>query len=354
MTSLQVTGPAISIIIPVYNAAAYIEQCIHSVLNQTMQDIEVIAVNDGSTDKSAEMLDALATSDQRLKVFHNSNRGVSATRNFALEQATGKYIAFADADDWMDPTMLEELHTPMSRNNCNWAICNVHLIKEGQPVKVRLQLKDEVIDITGNRADFVHGLMRFNYDYANWNKLFDASIIRQHQIRFEEDMTIWEDLLFNLQYLHYAKRVAILAKPLYHYRILSTSLYSGQTKDRLPQFNKLYGHYKKLAPGFTTAAETEAFKKEMARLTYNHLLYEAEVRVKMKSKYFFSVWNGFIKELKRFEPAVFYYPPGDRTGVQGIKKTLLVSRDYTLFALIIASKPYLKKPVKYILKLMNR
>lgn len=346
--------PTISIIVPVYNAAAYIEQCIGSILQQTMQDTEVIAVNDGSTDNSGALLDRLAANDQRLKVFHNSNKGVSATRNFALQQATGTYIGFCDADDWMEPAMLEELYNAMTTNNCNWAICNIYMIKEGQPVKTRLQLKDQVIDITDNRGDFVHGLMRFNYDYANWNKLFDASIIRQHQIRFEEDMTIWEDLLFNLQYLHYAKRVAIIAKPLYHYHILSTSLYSGQTKDRLPQFNKLYSHYKQLSSMFTTEAETEAFKKEMARLTYNHLLYEAEVRVKGKNKYFFSVWNGFIKELKRFEPAVFYYPAPDRTGLQGIKKTLLVSRDYTLFALIIASKPYLKKPVKFILKLLNR
>ena len=346
--------PTISIIVPVYNAAVYVKQCIGSILQQTMQDIEVVAVNDGSTDNCAAILDALAANDQRLKVFHTSNRGVSATRNFALEQATGSYIAFTDADDWMELTMLEELYYAITTSNCNWAICNVNMIKEGQPVKVRLQLQEEVIDITENRAGFVHELMRFNYDYANWNKLFDASIIRQHQIRFEEDMTIWEDLLFNLQYLHYAKKVAIIAKPLYHYRILSTSLYSGQTKDRLPQFNKLYGHYKKLSPMFTTEAETEAFKKEMARLTYNHLLYEAEVRVKTKNKYFFSVWNGFIKELKRFEPAVFYYPAPNRTGLQGIKKTLLVSRDYTLFALIIASKPYLKKPVKFLLKLVNR
>ena len=348
------TPPAISIIVPVYNAAVFLEQCISSILQQTMQDIEVIAVNDGSTDNSGAILEQMALTDQRLKIFHNSNKGVSASRNFGLQQATGSYIAFTDADDWMEPTMLEELYTALTTNNCNWAICNIYMIKEGQPVKTRLQLIDQVIDITDNRGDFVHALMRFNYDYANWNKLFDASIIRRHQIRFEEDMTIWEDLLFNLQYLHYAKRVAIVAKPLYHYRILSTSLYSGQTKDRLPQFNKLYGHYKKLPPTFTTAAETEAFKKEMARLTYNHLLYEAEVRVKGKSKNFFSVWNGFIKELKRFEPAVFYYPAPDRKGLQGIKKTLLVSRNYTLFALIIASKPYLKKPVKFLQKLMNR
>ncbi len=346
--------PKISIIIPVYNAEIYIEQCIYSVLNQTMQELEIIAVNDGSTDNSGAILNRLAATDQRLKVFHNSNIGVSATRNFGLQQATGTYISFCDADDWMEPTMLQELYNALITNNCNWAICNVNLIKEDQPVKIRLQIKDQVIDITDKRADFLHALMRFNYDYANWNKLFEASIIRQNQICFKEDMTIWEDLLFNLQYLHFANRVAILAKPFYHYRILSTSLYSGQTKDRMPQFNKLYGHYKLLSPMFSTDAETEAFKKEMARLTYNHLLYEAEVRAKAKNKYFFSVWNGFIKELKRFDPAVFYYPARDRTGLQGIKKSLLVSRNFTLFALIIASKPYLKKPVKFLLKLMNR
>ncbi|QNA44994.1 glycosyltransferase family 2 protein [Lacibacter sediminis] len=346
--------PKISIIIPVYNAAGYIEQCIRSVMTQTIKDIEIIAVNDGSTDESKEMLDRLAATDERLLVFHQSNKGVSATRNFGLQQATGSYIGFCDADDWMEPDMLQELYNAITLQNCEWAICNVNMHKEGQPLKVRLQLKDEVMDVADDRTGLLHGLMRFYYDYANWNKLFSAAIIRKYQLGFREDMSIWEDLLFNLQYLHYVNRVAVVAKPLYNYRILPTSLYSGQSKDRVPQFNLLYRHFIDLSSDYTSTDEQEAFRKEMARLTYNHLLYEAEVRVRKKTNHFLGVWRGCTLELNRFDTGVFYYSTDELKGIQGIKKNLLLKKQFNLFALIIAVKPLFKKPAKFVLKFLRR
>lgn len=347
-------NPTISIIVPVYNAALYLEQCINSILQQTMQDIEVIAVNDGSADNSAAILDALATSDQRLKVFHNSNRGVSATRNFGLQQARGIYIGFTDADDWMEPTMLQELYTALISNDCDWAICNVHVIQEGKPVKIRLNLSDLIIEIASDRSSFVHSLMRFQYDNANWNKLFTASIIRKQDIRYNELMCIGEDLLFNLEYLQFANRAAIVSKSLYNYRILSTSLYSGQSADRLPQFNLLYKSYLAFAAAKASLSEEEAFKAEMARITYNQLLYHAEVKVKSQHRSFIEVWRGYYKELKRFNPVIFHYPFSERTGVQGIKKHLLHNGHFNLFALIIASKAYLKKPYKFLHRFVKR
>lgn len=346
--------PKLSIIIPVYNASAYIEQCIRSVLSQTMKDVEIIAVNDGSADESQQILDLLASTDDRLHVFHQNNKGVSATRNFGLQQATGEFICFCDADDWMEPDMLEELYKTITVQNCEWAICNVSMHKEGQPSKVRLQLKDDVMDVTDDRSGLVHGLMRFHFDYANWNKLFRAAIIHEQQLRFTEDMSIWEDLLFNLQYLHYVKRVAVVAKPLYNYRIVSTSLYSGQSKDRVPQFNLLYRHFTELSSVYTTTDEKEAFRQEMARLTYNHLLYEAEVRVRNNNNHFFAVWKSYTHELKRFDTGVFYYSSSELKGLQGLKKKLLINHQFSLFALIIAAKPFVKKPVKFILKFLRR
>lgn len=346
--------PSVSIIIPVYNAALYIEQCVRSVLNQTMQNIEVIAVNDGSTDESGHILDVLAAGDNRLHIFHQNNRGVSATRNFGLQKATGNYIGFCDADDWMEPGMLQELYNAITVQNCEWAFCNVNMHKEGQPLTLRLQLKNEVIDAADNRAGLVQSLMRFRYDYANWNKLFSAAVIHKQQLRFKEDMSIWEDLLFNLQYLHYVKRAAVSAKPLYHYRILPTSLYSGQTKDRVPQFNLLYSHFMELSSGYTTNDEREAFRQEMARITYNHLLYEAEIKVRSKNNHFFPVWKGYALELKRFDAGLFYYSTSELKGVQGIKKKLLIKHQFNLFAFIIAVKPFVKKPLTFILNLVRR
>lgn len=346
--------PKISIIIPVYNAAAYIEQCIRSVLNQTMQDIEIIAVNDGSKDESKQILDHLAATDERLHVFHQNNKGVSATRNFGLQKATGNYIGFCDADDFMEPTMLEELYNAISNSNADWAICNVRIMQEGKEPMTRLNIADQVLEMQSDKAGFVHGLMRFHYDNANWNKLFKASVIKEQQLCFAEDMRIWEDLLFNLQYLQSVKRAAVLAKPLYNYRILSTALFSGQGTDLLPQFNKLYRHYMQFAQEKTAAKEAEAFKAEMARITYNQLLWKAELNVRAGEKNFFAVLDAYTKELQRFDPAIFYYPSNERKGLQGIKKQLLQSHRFRLFSVIIASKPFLKKPYRFFRKLLNR
>jgi glycosyltransferase involved in cell wall biosynthesis len=346
--------PKVSIIIPLYNAAAYIEQCIHSVLNQTLQDIEIIAVNDGSTDESKQLLDRLALTDERLNVFHQSNKGVSATRNFGLEQATGTYIGFCDADDWMEPGMLHELYNAVELNDCDWAICNVLVIRDEQPAKLRLQLNDEVVNVADDRPAFVHGLMRFNYDNANWNKLYKASIINDQQLRFNEHMQIWEDLLFNLQYLQYINRVAIVAKPLYNYRILNTSLYSGDTGNKVSQFNKLYNYYSAFAERSAGKAEIAAFKTEMARITYNQLLYQAEVQVNKENNYFLEVIKGYRKELQRFNPAIFDYSSAERKGLQGIKRQLLQRHQFFLFSLIIASKPFLRKPYHFVRRLLKK
>ncbi|MEQ1798594.1 MAG: glycosyltransferase [Lacibacter sp.] len=335
--------PKISIIIPVYNAALHIEQCVRSVLNQTMQEIEVIAVNDGSTDDSGNILDALAAADQRLQVIHQENKGVSAARNQALQRSTGIYTAFADADDYMEPDMLQELYQAVITTDSDWAICNVMAIEEGREPAKRLHLTDEVIDITNSRHIFLHGLMRFNYDNANWNKLYSTSVIQLNQLRFAEDMTIWEDLLFNLQYLQYVSKVAIVARPLYNYRILRTALFSGQTKDLIPQFNKLYKYYLEFAAAKAGSFETEAFKTEMSRITYSQLLHKAEVKVVKEQKGFFSVLSAYSRELKRIDPSIFYFPARERKGVQGIKKQLLQNRQFGLFACIIAARQQLRK-----------
>lgn len=335
------SAPVISIIIPVYNASPYVEQCVRSVLAQTLQELEIIAVNDGSTDGSDVILDKLAAKDTRLKVFHLVNNGVSAARNFGLQQAKGSYIGFCDADDWMEPTMLEELYHALTTQACDWAICNVHVIKNDDPITVRLKITEQIIDMASDRTSFLRSLMRFAYDNANWNKLFHAAIIREQQLRFAEDMNIWEDLLFNLQYLQYVKRAALVAKPLYNYRIINTSLYNGALKDRVSQFNLLYQHYMHFAAMKITSGE-EVFRTEMASIAYNQLLPATNAIAGDKTKGFFQVVHDFSHELSRFDPAVFYYPEAGINGLQAIKKYLLNKRRFGLFSWIVAGRSFIK------------
>jgi glycosyltransferase involved in cell wall biosynthesis len=347
------TVPKISIIIPVYNAAPYIEQCIDSILNQTLQDIEIIAVNDGSTDESKQLLDRLALTDERLNVFHQSNKGVSATRNFGLQQAAGKYIGFADADDFMAPTMLLELYQVVEQNNCDFGICNVLLLKENEPPKLRLNLSDEVIEISGKRSEFIREMMRFRYDNANWNKLFVAAIIRKHQLHFDQEMHIYEDILFNLQYAQFATKVAIVAEPLYNYRVLQNSLYSSNISSRVEQFNQLFSKYLQFAQEHAGNSEREVFRLEMARATYNQFLYNTEIQVRSNSSSVYKVIKNYRQELLKFNPALFYYPAAQIKGIQGFKKRLLQSRQFVFFACITALKPWFRRPYKFIKGLLQ-
>lgn len=340
--------PQISVIVPVYNAASYLEQCIRSIFAQSFSDLEIIAVNDGSTDASAALLDQLAATDKRLHVFHRPNMGVSAARNFGIKHAAGAYIGFSDADDFMEPTMLQELHSAVTANNCDWAICNVNMLRESEPVRARLLMTDEVLEVSTNRASFVHGLMRFHYDNANWNKLFSASIIHEHHLLFTEGMQIWEDLLFNLRYLNYVNRIAVLAKPLYNYRILSSSLFAGYSRKLIPQFNTLYHQYLAFAHQHAGSEEVHAFQTETARIVYNDLLFRLEKEIKEQTSPGLLFYRLYRKSLESFDPSVFYFPAANRTSIQGFKKWLLHSRRFGLFAFIISLKPWLRRPYRFL------
>jgi hypothetical protein len=122
----------------------------------------------------------------------------------------------------------------------------------------------------------------------------------------------------------------------------------------VPQFNQLYSSYIKFANQYAGPDETAAFKAEMARITYNQLLYQAEVRVNKEHYFFPQVVMGYRKELKRFNPSIFDFTAAERNGLQGIKRQLLQAHQLGLFAFIIASKPYLRKPYHFIKRLLKK
>jgi glycosyltransferase involved in cell wall biosynthesis len=334
---VKTANPKISVIIPVYNASSFLDVCLHSVLNQTFRNIEVIAINDGSTDDSSLILDQWAQIDLRLKILQTTNRGVSFARNMGLTVATGEFIAFVDADDWMEPEMLEKFYEAVTSNDCDWAICNATVIGEAPSASIRLKLKNEVITLTNDRSAFIQHLMQFKFDYANWNKMFLSSIIQQQKLRFEENLFLWEDLLFNLQYLHYSNKVAVIEESLYNYRVQPNSLYNSKSENRLPQFNLLFQKFTDWC-SVRKCSEEDSFRREMARLTYNQALYEAERRVKEKSTGFFSIWLEYTRELNRFDRRIFYFPESGKKDFQAFKKYLLARHWFSLFALFGASK----------------
>jgi len=215
--------PAVSIIVPVYNAENYLHKCIASILNQNFSDFELILVNDGSKDNGGNICDEYARSDNRIKVIHKENGGVSSARNRGLDEACGKYIMFCDSDDYVK----KEFCSPLLELSGNEEDCLVFGgITELWDNKSKDNLcpkfpEGETITLTNSEfCDlFVDLNLHNQFTLMNmpYNKLFSRSVIEKHSLRFDTDINYNEDFIFNLLYLSKVSAVKIYNKSIYNY-----------------------------------------------------------------------------------------------------------------------------------------
>ncbi len=215
--------PEISVIVPVYNVEKYIRKCLDSIINQTFKDIEIICVNDGSTDKSREILTEYQKKDSRIKIIDKKNGGLSSARNAGLKAAQGKFISFIDSDDWAEKTMLEKLYNNITALNSDISICAVHQYDETkQEINdsskyFTLGFFDETFD---NKAFTYKDVKPFIMDVCvmAWNKLYRKSLIEECRAEFPDGL-IWEDGPFFFSIFFKAEGVSIVRDFLYYYRI---------------------------------------------------------------------------------------------------------------------------------------
>lgn len=237
----------ISIIIPIYNTEKYLRKCLDSILAQTIQNYEVILVDDGSTDSSPYICDEYVEKDSRFKVFHRQNGGVGRARNFGLDQAIGDVISFVDADDWLDNHFYKSLLSEIT--DCDLVyVSDTHHYEDRTEVShiakaYRAFSREEVERI-------LFYLKKNNGWYPffgfTWNKLFRGDIIREHHLRFVEDLTLCEDEAFTDDYCRYAESISVVSKPLYHYRAGLLGL-TGRKKDE-KEFFRLIEHISVILP----------------------------------------------------------------------------------------------------------
>lgn len=199
-------SPAISIIIPVYNADKYLRRCIESVLSQSLTDFELILVNDGSIDTSPQICDEYASKDTRVQVIHKANGGVSSARNDGLDIAKGEYITFIDSDDWVENGYLFELY---KQNEFDYVIGTFMNEPNG---KVQTMREEQFIGDT--LKDYV--TIPYLSNGYPWGKLFNAKIIHNNHIRFKQ-IKVYEDLLFCLEYARNCSSIICISKANYHY-----------------------------------------------------------------------------------------------------------------------------------------
>lgn len=187
----------ISVIIPCYNLAGYIKKCMDSILNQTYQNLEVIAIDDGSTDKTPEILAEYAAKDKRVVLKRQANTGAGSASNLGIEIAHGQFLAFVDNDDWIEPDMYEKLHQALITTHADMAVCNYNLVYDNRTVFCYSNMRSETVDIPSDSYGY---FCRFcacpkpnNYV---WTRLYKANIIKESGIRYEE-FPLGADTLFN-------------------------------------------------------------------------------------------------------------------------------------------------------------
>ena len=240
--------PKISIIVPIYNVEKYLDRCMQSLLNQTLTDIEIIMVDDGSPDRCPQMCDEYAKKDSRIKVIHKSNAGLGYARNSGLEIATGEYVAFVDSDDYVDTQMYESLYVSAKKENTDAAFCGFYTeIRKGKWVESNEVSENKVWengDVRSFMLDMIasapYEKQERKYQMSVWHSIYSLAIIRTGNIRFySEREIVSEDIPFQIDFLQRAKTVIYLQKSYYRYCLNGTSLTKKFKIDKYNGFKNL-------------------------------------------------------------------------------------------------------------------
>lgn len=218
-------NPVVSVIIPAYNTEKYVGDCLKSLKGQTYTEIEIIVVDDGSTDATNSICKDYEREDKRFKVITKNNSGVSDSRNKGMQRAEGKYIVFVDSDDYVAQDYIETLVAEIEASDAQMACADYYMVDEDHRIEalaaewalqcdVQVMSAEEAINLLPSKEAFQGYL---------WNKIFVKEIIQENQIAFDPEIKIWEDMLFCLKYLTKIEKAAYSHKRIYYYVQRATS-----------------------------------------------------------------------------------------------------------------------------------
>lgn len=277
----------ISVIIPVYNEEKYLRECLDSIINQTLTDIEIICVNDGSSDDSLNILKEYCEKDNRIRIISQENKGLGASRNNGLDNATGEYIYFIDSDDYLKNTTLEELYNIATKDNLDLVIFKL--------VNFNPQTNEK--DYTYSDMPFLTGLDDFSFtditddllsiDVTVPTKLFKQELV--NNIRFNEEL-IFEDNLFFIEYIFRARRIKFHDECLYWRRVHDTSIINSENRnyiDVIEIFNQITDKVREY--GYYEMFREKLFMRKMDAIYYRYSLINPEY----KEMFFAAIKNDF-------------------------------------------------------------
>lgn len=236
------THPMISVIVPVYNADCYLEKCLDSIKNQTFTQIQVLIIDDGSTDQSGLICDRYAEIDSRFKVWHTSNRGSFAARNFALAHVEAPYVGFVDADDWLAVNMYEVLFKKLDSSSADFVQCGV--ANEGIRSQIKNKVaKDQQIEFEGNAI--YEGLYNEVISQSVNDKLFRARLFLGFSFA---EKYYHSDAMAMMRLSQCCKKAICIGDSLYHYRTDNVSITRGEkSKKHLDSIKALFSIYEEMA-----------------------------------------------------------------------------------------------------------
>jgi glycosyltransferase involved in cell wall biosynthesis len=222
--------PLVSIVIPVFNAENYLEACLDSIINQSFSNMEIICADDGSTDTSAEILKKYAAKDNRVIFLQQQSKGPGVARNLALNNARGKYILFVDADDSLEPGVVDECSAIMENTSCDMVVFNTNIIEDTRSVPGLKNARGEYITLVNtqnegamNRTETIKIMLIATV----WGKMFRADLLKRYHLRFSRHI-VGEDARFLISYLLIVKSAFALNKTFYNYYLRPKVLFHAK------------------------------------------------------------------------------------------------------------------------------
>lgn len=273
----------ISVIIPVYNVERYLRQCVDSVLAQSYTNYEILLIDDGSVDDSAQMCDTYAEQNKNIRVFHKSNGGASSARNIGIKEATGKYIFFLDSDDWLEPTVFEKMITVAKKENADLVFCEAQAIDdEGKIEYIDNYSYKEQYPTDDSFSTMMNMMDRKEFHVVIWMLLIDREIFTKNSLLFEEGI-MYEDMILSYQLYCLSHRSAHVRQKLYNRRYRSNSVMTSKKTEK--NYISAATVYREVSKFRSTLPKEKQSPKHVIRCAFNVLSIYRQMPADVQKKY---------------------------------------------------------------------
>lgn len=336
-------NPEVSIIVPVYNAEKNLNTCIESLINQSFKNIEILLVDDGSTDSSGEICDNYKNIDNRINVFHKKNGGVSYARNLGIDKSSGKYIMFCDSDDWIESDCIEVLYNKIVKFDSDIIYSGIYREEyfNGKKVKDKVStLSNELYLNINELSDYLEYILNSIESpfLSPCAKLYRKSIIRENKLYFNEKMVCLEDFCFNIQFLKYSTKLYFSKDIKYHYIGIrgKGGIQRRKKNDLTYEVSNSYKELSELLSKYEKNNSLEQFLGywfiENYKLVFNKLVFEEKnINISQRNEILYNLCNN-----KEF--CEFLDKNKDRARLYNMIKTLVDIKLYNLAYLIIKKR----------------